>query len=418
MLLNAGKLTGSGEVRYNHTKGDLGRKPLVLRFSEVTEPLMTKDQLSYSEKLALRERVKELTCLYGIAQIAGRPGISLDEVLQSIVELLPAAWQYPEMASARITLDDTAYEMPGFREGPQKQTADVVVSGSARGAIEIVYVEQKPELDEGPFLKEERNLIDEVARQVAIIIERRQAEKDKLKLHAQIRHADRLATLGMLAAGVAHELNEPLGNILGFAQLAKRCSGVPASAAKDIEKIEAASLQAREIIQKLLVFARQRLPVKAKVNLNEVVQDSLYFVEARCAKEGIELVRELSPNLPEITADPAQLNQVLVNLVVNALQSMSGAGRITISTRFCDSNVRLVVQDTGAGMSKDVLEKIFVPFFTTKDVGQGTGLGLPVVHGIVTAHGGSIEVESKVGCGTRFEIQLPIGESQDTEKNG
>ena len=350
---------------------------------------MVDDQLSYSARAALTERVKELTCLYGIAQIAGQPGMSLDEVLQSVVELLPAAWQYPEIASARITLDDTAYETPGFREGPQKQTAAIVVSGSARGAIEIVYVEQKPELDDGPFLKEERNLIDEVARQVAIIIERRQAAKDKLKLHAQLRHADRLATLGMLAAGVAHELNEPLGNILGFAQLARRCSGVPASASKDIEKIEAASLQAREIIQKLLVFARQRPPEKARVNLNQVVQDGLYFVEARCAKEGIELVRELSPNLPEITADPAQLNQVLVNLVVNALQSMSGAGRITVRTGFCDSNVRLVVQDTGAGMSKDVLEKIFVPFFTTKDVGQGTGLGLPVIHGIVTAHRGA-----------------------------
>ncbi|UCF43784.1 MAG: hypothetical protein JSV99_02315 [Planctomycetota bacterium] len=343
--------------------------------------------------------------------------MSLDEVLQSVVEQLPAAWQYPDIASARITLDNTAYETPAFREGPQKQTADIVVRGSPRGAIEIVYVEQKPELDEGPFLKEERNLIDEVARQVANIVERRQAEKDKLKLHVQLRHADRLATLGMLAAGVAHELNEPLASILGFAQLAKRCSGVPASAAKDIEKIEAASLQAREIIQKLLVFARQRPPEKARVNLNQVVQDGLYFVEARCAKEGIELVRELSPNLPEITADPAQLNQVLVNLVVNALQSMSGAGRITVSTGFCDSNVRLVVQDTGAGMSKDVLEKIFVPFFTTKDVGQGTGLGLPVVHGIVTAHGGSIEVESKVGCGARFEVRLPVGAPQDMEKD-
>ncbi|MHC4537462.1 MAG: sensor histidine kinase, partial [Planctomycetota bacterium] len=104
---------------------------------------MVDDQLSYSARAALAERVKELTCLYGIAQISGQPDTSLDEVLQSIVELLPAAWQYPEIASARITLDDTAYETPGFREGPQKQTADIVVSGSARGAIEIVYVEQK-----------------------------------------------------------------------------------------------------------------------------------------------------------------------------------------------------------------------------------------------------------------------------------
>ena len=378
---------------------------------------MAKGQVSYSEKLALRERVKELTCLYGIAQIAGRPGMSLEEVLQGVVELLPSAWQYPEIASARITLDNTVHQTARFQEAGQKQTADIVVGDQPRGAVEIVYTEQKPEIDEGPFLKEERNLIDEVARQVALIVERRQAEKDKSKLYAQLRHADRLATIGMLAAGVAHELNEPVGNILGFAQLAKKCSGIPPSALEDIGKIETASLQAREIIQKLLLFARQRPPEKTRVNLNQVVLDSLFFFEARCARDGVELVRILSPNLPEITADPVQLNQVLVNLVVNALQSMSGAGRITVETRSCSPNVCLVVEDTGAGMSKEVLEKIFVPFFTTKDVGQGTGLGLPVVHGIVAAHGGSIDVDSNVGCGSRFEIRLPLDEAVAVEGN-
>ena len=379
---------------------------------------MVDDQLSYSTKAALAERVKELTCLYGIAQIAGQPDILLEGIVQRIVELLPPAWQYPETAFARIILDGTPYTTQGFRECRQKQTAEIIVGGVPRGVVELVYAEEKPDLDEGPFLKEERNLIDAVARQVALIVERRQAEEDKLKLHDQLLHADRLATIGMLAAGVAHELNEPLGNILGFAQLAKKGGGVPGSAKQDIEKIEAASLHAREIIQKLLVFARQAPPNKAQVDLNQVVEDGLYFFEARCAKEGIELVRLLSADLPEITADPAQLNQLLVNLVVNSLQSMSGTGRITVETRLCNSNVYLIVEDTGAGMSKEVLEKIFVPFFTTKDVGQGTGLGLPVVHGIVTAHGGSIDVESKVGHGTRFEIQLPVGEPKDTEENG
>ena len=378
---------------------------------------MVDGQLSHATQAALAERVKELTCLYGIAQIAGEPGISLEEVLQRIVELLPPAWQYPEIAVARITLDGIAYATPGFCECSQMQTAEIIVGGASRGVVELVYVEEKPDLDEGPFLKEERSLIDAVAGQVALVIERRQAEEDKLKLYAQLRHADRLATIGMLAAGVAHELNEPLGNILGFAQLARKCPGIPVSAKEDIEKIEAASLQARDIIQKLLVFARQKPPKKTQVNLNQVVQDSLFFFEARCVKEGVELIRVLSPNLPEITADPSQLNQVLVNLVVNALQSICGGGRITVETQFSDSRVLLIVADTGAGMSEKVLEQIFVPFFTTKDVGQGTGLGLPVVHGIVTAHGGSIDIDSKVGRGTRFEIRLPIGKAQDIEEN-
>jgi signal transduction histidine kinase len=378
---------------------------------------MIDDQLSYSAKAALAERVKELTCLYGIAQIAGQPGMSLEEIIQCILELLPPAWQYPEVAFARIILDGISYTTQGFRECRQKQTAEVVVGGVPRGVVELVYAKEKPVLDEGPFLKEERNLIDAVARQVALVIERRQAEEEKLKLHSQLLHADRLATVGMLAAGVAHELNEPLGNILGFAQLAKKCPGIPDSVECDIGKIEKASLHAREIIQKLLVFARQAPPQKTLVNLNQVVQDGLYFFEARCAKEGIELIHLLSPDLPEVTADPGQLNQLLVNLVVNALQSMPGPGKITVQTRFCDNNVYLIVEDTGTGMSKEVLDKIFIPFFTTKDVGHGTGLGLPVVYGIVTAHGGSINVDSKPGCGTRFEIQLPVAELEDTEES-
>ncbi len=377
---------------------------------------MTDDPLSQSAKAALRERVKELTCLYGIAQIAGRPGIPLEEILQGTVELLPPAWQYPDITSARIILDGRSYSTPGFRDRRQKQTADIVVSGVPRGVVQVVYAKKRPQLDEGAFLKEERSLIDAIARQVALIIERRQAEEDKSRLQDQLRHADRLATIGLLAAGVAHELNEPLGNILGFAQLAKKCHGLPETAKQDIEKIESASLHAREVIKKLLVFARQMPPEKTQVNLNQVGEETLDFFESRCTEAGIELQCSLAPHLPEITADPAQLNQVLVNLVVNALQAMPRGGKLMVRTRACDNNVSLIVEDTGVGMSQDVLERIFVPFFTTKDVGQGTGLGLPVVHGIVTSHGGGIQAESKVGRGTRFEIRLPVEGPQDVKE--
>jgi len=378
---------------------------------------MVDEQLSYSARAALTERVKELTCLYGIAQIACRPDMLLEEIIQNITELLPPSWQYPEIARARIILDGIIYTTEGFREFRQKQAAEIIVDGKPRGVVEVVYVEEKPTLDEGPFLAEERNLINAVAKHVALVIERKQAEDEKLKLHNQLLHTDRLATIGMLAAGVAHELNEPLGNILGFAQLAKKCPGLPNSAEQDIGKIETASLHARDIIQKLLVFARQTQPYKTHVNLNQIVQEGLYFFEARCAKEGIELVRLLAPDLPEIKADPGQLNQILVNLVVNALQSISGTGRITVETQFSDHNVYLIVEDTGTGMSNEVLDKIFVPFFTTKDVGHGTGLGLPVVYGIVTAHSGMIDVKSEPGRGTRFKIQLPAIEPTDTEKS-
>jgi len=273
--------------------------------------------------------------------------------------------------------------------------------------VEVVYSEEKPELDEGPFLKEERDLIDTVAAQTELIIQRKLAEEEGSRLSEQLRHADRLATIGQLSAGVAHELNEPLGSILGFAQITRKSTGLADQAAQDLDKIIKASLHAREIIKKLMLFGRQAPMQKTRVNLNKIVDEGLYLVESRCAKEGIKLTRILAPDLPEITADPSQLNQVLINLVVNSIQAMPKGGALTVQTVAGPEHVSLVVEDSGVGMSEEQVKKIFIPFYTTKEIGQGTGLGLPVVHGIVTSHNGSIKVDSKVGQGTRFEIRLP-----------
>ncbi|MBZ5623869.1 MAG: hypothetical protein LAQ69_34975 [Acidobacteriia bacterium] len=356
---------------------------------------------------AVRERVKELTCLYGIGRIAQLPGISLGEALQRIVELLPPAWQFPEIACARIVLDGRVYSTPGFRQGPHRQAADLIVNRMARGLIEVVYVEERLEFAEGPFLAEERSLIDTVVREVGVIVERRETEEYQSHLQAQLRHADRLATIGQLAAGVAHELNEPLGAILGFAQLIQKDPDLPNGPAKDVEKIVKASLHAREVIHKLLVFSRQKTPVKVRVNLNRIVEEGLYFLESRCIRAGIALSTTLARDLPEIDADASQLHQVLVNLVVNSIQAMPDGGTLTIETHADADSVSLSVQDTGAGMTDEVKQKVFTPFFTTKDIDQGTGLGLAVVHGIVTSHGGSVRVESAPGKGARFEIRLP-----------
>jgi signal transduction histidine kinase len=357
---------------------------------------------------ALRERVKELSCLYNIAQVAERPDTSLEQLLQSIVELLPPAWQYPEITSSRIILDGKFYLAPDFEESAQKQKAHIVVAGAQRGVVEVVYTEKKSEIYEGPFLKEERHLLDAVAREVSLIIERKEAEESRSKLQDQLRHADRLATIGQLAAGVAHELNEPLGNILGFAQLMGKASGTSSQSIRDIEKIVSSTLHAREVVKKLMLFARQMPPEKVECDLNQIVEEGIYFLGARCAKAGIELVRNLSDELPFIVADPAQLHQVLINLAVNAMQAMPDGGVLTICTHADDDLVSLVVEDTGTGMSEDVIKQIFVPFFTTKDVDEGTGLGLAVVHGIVTSHGGAIDVESELGGGSRFIVDLPV----------
>ncbi|MCX5910121.1 MAG: hypothetical protein NTY64_23840, partial [Deltaproteobacteria bacterium] len=241
----------------------------------------------------LRERVKELTCLYGIARLVAQPAKPMAESLSDIVELLPKAWLYPEVASARILLDGRPYTAPAFAAGISRQQADILVDGTQRGTVEVVYLEKKPEVDEGPFLQEERHLIDTVAREIASILKQKEIENDQLQLQEQLRHADRLATIGQLAAGVAHEINEPLGNIMGFAELTRKCPSLPAQAGRDIEKILAASMNARDIIRKILIFARQMPPQKTLVNLNQLIEEGLHFFKARSAKEGVEIIQSL-----------------------------------------------------------------------------------------------------------------------------
>lgn len=361
-------------------------------------------------QVELRERIKELTCLFGIAKLVEGSGLNLSEILQGIIELLPPAWLYPELASARIILDGNAYVTDRFHEGDFRQTADLMVEGEKRGTVEVNYSEAKPELDEGPFLLEERRLIDTIAREVALIVERKHTEGEKARLQDQLRHADRLATIGQLSAGVAHELNEPIGSILGFAQLIEKDPQMPKQVEQDAVKIMKASLHAREVIKKLMLFARQMPPQKTYVDLNKIVDEGLYFLESRCAKEGIRVERRLAGSLPQIYADPAQMTQVLVNVVVNAIQAMPGGGNLTIQTRASKTAVSLIIGDTGTGMEEKIKKQVFLPFFTTKDIGDGTGLGLAVVHGIVTSHGGSMDVRSELRKGTTFEVILPIAD--------
>jgi two-component system NtrC family sensor kinase len=175
----------------------------------------------------------------------------------------------------------------------------------------------------------------------------------------------------------------------------------------DVEKIVSASLYAREIIKNLMIFSRQVPTQKIPLDINMVVEEALLFFEARCAKAGIDVEYSLAENLPEVIGDPAQLKQSVVNLAVNAIQAMPEGGRLCIRTCAEDDSVALLIEDTGQGMGEEELEQACLPFFTTKDVGEGTGLGLAVVHGIVTSHGGTIKAESEPGRGSRFEIRMP-----------
>ncbi|MBI9067469.1 MAG: hypothetical protein JEZ09_09270 [Salinivirgaceae bacterium] len=360
-------------------------------------------------KASLKERIKELECLYNISEIAYvKLNSPISEIFSDILEILPAGWQYPEITCARIYLDNKSYYSQNYVPSNLKQRASIFISNTERGFVEILYKENRPKRDEGPFLKEERALINSIVKKLTLIIERHEDREAKKILESKLIHADRLVTIGELTAGIAHELNEPLGSILGFAQLIKSGDDLSEQSNQDLDKIVNASIHAREVIRKLMVFSKYEEKPSQNVNLNSIINDGLYLLESRCQKESVEIIRMLEKDIPNILANPVQMHQVIVNLCVNAIQAMPNGGKLILQTKTRSNHVVVVVQDTGIGISEDYLQKIFNPFFSLKDSETNTGLGLSVVHGIVSSFNGEIKVESNLGVGTRFEIIYPI----------
>lgn len=370
------------------------------------------------ERAGLIERNKELTCLYGISQLVSDMDRDLGDLLHDIVLLIPDAFQFPEHTSARIRVDDIVRDHGNVPGSGHRVSVPINVNGEPRGKITIAYHGEALVLDcdaeekAGIFLNEEKSLVDAISKQVGLVVAKKEALSTRQALERQLRHADRLAKIGQFAAGVAHELNEPLATILGFAQLAEKNPNLPVQLGKDLDNIIKASLHAREVIRKLMFFSRQVPPQTIRTNLNEVINETLYFTEPSANRNNVELEIKLADNLPYIMADPQHMKQVIVNLAANAIHAMQDGGTLTFETHSFKDDVYLIVSDTGQGMPPDVLKQIFTPFFTTKDINEGTGLGLAVVHGIVKAHGGVVDAMSTPGRGTRFEIAFPCAASR------
>jgi signal transduction histidine kinase len=226
----------------------------------------------------------------------------------------------------------------------------------------------------------------------------------------QLIQAEKLTSLGQLAASIAHEINNPLAGVLVYTQLlSKKVTGdafEKEEALGYISKIESEVGRCSRIIRNLLDFARQTESMLRLVDINQVIEQVLAMVGHQAKMQNVEVVKEFSPSLPKVMADSDQLQQIFTNLTLNAIQAMPGGGTLTLRSSAADGEVRVDVQDTGYGISKENMDKLFTPFFTTKEKGKGVGLGLAVVHRIIERHKGRIQVQSEVGKGTTFSVYL------------
>ncbi|MFI4938969.1 MAG: sensor histidine kinase [Burkholderiales bacterium] len=244
---------------------------------------------------------------------------------------------------------------------------------------------------------------------------------------AETTRTEKLASVGLFASGIAHELNNPLTGVLTFSHLVRKKMPDGSQDAEDLDLVIRETKRCATIIRRLLDFAREKKPEKKFTDLNKIIEETKRIVEQPASLNNIRITVDLDRELPQIWIDADQIQQVIMNMLVNAQHAIGNGGGITVETR-CVSGLRhpepgvkaypmveIAITDSGCGISEENLQRIFDPFFTTKEVGKGTGLGLSVSHGIIQSHGGAIEVESKVGEGTTFYIYLPLGSPEDIE---
>ena len=242
-------------------------------------------------------------------------------------------------------------------------------------------------------------------------------ERKLEKTRIQLLQAEKMASLGKLAAGVAHQLNNPLGGITLYAQLMMEEYTLEDAAKEDLKRIIDDAERCRDTVRELLEFARQTRQEIRMNDLNHAISRTLFLLENQALFHNIEIIKSLDPDLPKVPSDVQQLNHVFMNIILNAAEAMEGTGQLRVETLPSDNGCGILIRisDTGPGIPEDALPHIFEPFFTTKEQGKGTGLGLSLAYGIIENHGGRIWAESKIGEGTIFTIELPMGQPSEQE---
>ncbi len=353
----------------------------------------------------LNERVKELECLYAIAQISEKFRGDTSVCLAKIVEQIPTGFQFPEITQAYLAIDDIS-----FGESVQSTSSihvSLKLSDGREGNLLVGYSVDNQSGEELTFLLEEEALLRQIAHEITQILEFEINEKNAIQLREKLRFNDRLNALSEITGGIAHELNTPLNNILGYGELLLKGEN-DAQRRSDLNRVLKSAAHAREIVKKLMFFSCD-LPENYALNdINTVVKDSLDMLRIQLHDRAIRLRLNLDPTIPKLRLDVFQFTQVIFNIVRNAIQAMQKNGELTISTDFRNNEIRLSIQDNGCGMDELEISNLYKPFVSGRKGKSNMGIGLSVTQGIVQAHGGRLEVESKPNLGSTFAIIFPV----------
>lgn len=353
----------------------------------------------------LRERVKELTCLYEVTSIIVNSDYDqLETSLEAIAYCLKRAWQFEKVTEVFLKAGKFYVQTDDYRKDMVTLVSKIKVFNKVEGEVLVGYPSNKYTLDD--FLVEEQTLLNNVALAIGNLIERKYIKDNEAITKRQIERADRLHILGEITAGIAHELNTPLANILGFAELLTD-KITDKETVRDLEKIMDNAIFSREIVKKLMFFACEMPQEMKTVKLIPIVTNVTKLLAPTLRDKKIKLDIVFNNEDIELRADTVQITQVLFNLIMNAIYYSPTEGSVSVKIEETDRHILLIIADQGEGIPVELEDKVFEPFFTTKPIGEGTGLGLSVVHGIITSHKGTLQHKPNTPKGTIFTVHFP-----------